>query len=187
MSMCETDSVTNLEKLTRERKYECCKCNNKFVQKSHLKTHQQVHKIPKKQCVLCPLTFIFKNNLDIHFKKVHLGEEIFSCEYCHKEFPTNYKLRSHVEKHIDVKRFECGECHAKFNFRTSLTHHQETVHKNLVEVRRVVSTIGKSEKITERKPCDLCNRMFKFPNGLKRHLKMKHKIQVYSDSEKVVQ
>lgn len=59
------------------------------------------------------------------------GLRIPTCEYCDREFASNYLLQSHKQIHTRVYKYQCMECpEEKFRCRKDLNDHLGEMHLN---------------------------------------------------------
>merc|ERR1712098_139795 len=67
----------------------------------------------------------------IDIKKNELGEKIFSCTECRKEFKKMEKAKLHVEIHVSGFYHSCDACGATTKSRNSLNQHKYTKHTKM--------------------------------------------------------
>lgn len=99
-------------------------------------------------CNYCKKKYKSNEYLRVHINSKHKNNNPFSCDLCHKWFPREYDLNTHVKRvHIIKtieKQFTCEYCHKKFRTKSSLSDH---------EIRRH----GNHEKTFK---CNLCSKTF---------------------------
>ena len=84
------------------------------------------------------------------------------CELCDKAFNAPSRLQRHIESvHIRNKTHECEICHKFFSVRDNLLWHKKSVH---------------FKDKSKRYQCDLCDKEYKDPKGLKKHRAIVHAI-----------
>ena len=86
------------------RPYECSFCNKAFIQRSHLRDHEYIHKGVKPfKCAFCDKTFTQSGNLKTH-QRIHTGDKPFACRHCDKAFIQRNHLREHEKIHFEWNR-----------------------------------------------------------------------------------
>src|SRR5277367_442584 len=71
----------------KSKRFECGECENRFVNRSDLISHQ----------------------------RIHTEETPYKCPDCPKRFKRTSDLRKHERTHSGEKPHECGECRKGFN------------------------------------------------------------------------
>ena len=90
------------------------------VNQSNKKDSVKLHR-----CRFCNNDFLMKNCLDVHIRKVHTGEILYSCDKCNKQFITSSLLKIHYKTHTDNKlEFSCDLCNKSFTAFASLKRHK---------------------------------------------------------------
>jgi hypothetical protein len=91
--------------------FECDFCGGFFTKKVALKKHMTEHESVK-QCKRCSFTCSTKEKLLNHNSRVHLG---LFCKHCNETLKTKRILKSHIEKHenirIDCTNFTAAKLH----------------------------------------------------------------------------
>ena len=78
---------------------------------SEIKIKQQkTSEIADIECIYCHLCFAETALLKQHIDEVHFGssESGFSCEYCSKQFKTEFRYRGHLASHVNALQCPCG-------------------------------------------------------------------------------
>ena len=79
----------------------------------------------------------------------------FICEMCHKEFPSQYRLKSHSLVHTAIKAYRCDLCGKNFGRSHDMKRHMRShasVQKNLI--------------------CQDCGKSFSRSDALRRHMRL---------------
>lgn len=151
------------KKHTGEQLFECNQCFAKFVTKSSLSRHMQLHpnvmpfkcsvcqrRYPDKEkwtkheehcstrrrleCHLCQYSYA---RLTIEGLKMHMrkhsGEKPFQCHLCQKYFPRPEALAFHVQRHRDQLTLKCSMCHRLFLNASELEKHERNCRKRRYE------------------------------------------------------
>jgi KRAB domain-containing zinc finger protein len=106
------------------KKFKCTECNASFHVKSCLISHSSVHSGQKFQCEACPKAFSSLSYMRQHQATHNQTGENFICTFndCHKKFPNQLALRSHLKVHAE-KKFICNICPSAFKTQQSLKIH----------------------------------------------------------------
>ena len=133
-----------------EGMYECQLCGKVFKRKSNLLTHEKNHAENKVfRCDLCGQAFPELQELAFH--RTLCEESFYKCPICDKQCGTKFKLKCHIETHIDDKPHVCDMCGTRFKHARSLTTH-----------KRMHTGENNSS-------CDVCGKVFIRPNDLVVH------------------
>lgn len=109
---------------------ECGKvCKSKYYLRRHLET---VHGAEESshQCSYCGRTFALKSNMSVHIRRVHEKEKNVVCSVCGEEFFNNYRLDTHMVKHMR-QVCTCDMCGRSYQRKNMLRAHIIKVHSDL--------------------------------------------------------
>ncbi|XP_012940881.1 zinc finger protein ZFAT [Aplysia californica] len=189
------------------RSFKCPHCPRTFIRaNSDLQKHIWIHEgIKPFACPICPYACRSKNNLQAHMLR-HSTEKPFSCSECGKEYKSKTALRWHVRSHKTGKAFKCDKCPYEATQQSHLKRHMEThevmkrfvckhcafsantlgymkIHyarhhkgKPFVHEETSETTISQPEKRVFK--CLSCGYLFGNLSDLKRHLKIRHLVQM---------
>jgi len=113
--------------------YSCTQCPQTFRTSFNLKRHK-ICKHDTKQRFLCHYStcnrsFKLKEYLDLHIKRIHLGEISISCEYCTAQFTSKSNLHRHTRTtHLHLEIHTCIECSSTFSSKFNLQRHHRNAH-----------------------------------------------------------
>ena len=170
------ENLSNADDLTlnsvgdrREKIFKCSHCDRLFSRTNHCRRHFDMHKkrdgvdksklrmidmrLGRHSCKFCGEPFIYSRNLKAHLLKEHPDYRPYVCESCGLSFNQRKKLISHQFAH--TKPFCCKICGRRFAQKSSLTTHTYAHHEISL-------------------PCKYCERNFKAPVQLRRHIKDAH-------------
>lgn len=104
-----------MKKHTKEWKFICEECGDKFQSLTNLKIHENKHKnhLPF-QCTKCEKGFALKCNLTNHLKFTHSDKKNFKCDKCDKRFCRPNSLKQHLLSHSKLRPFKCSMCSKAF-------------------------------------------------------------------------
>ena len=145
--------------LLKEHKYnrhnlECKICGKlQFLSRKTLEIHiEKVH--TEKTCNICNISFKRETYLRKHNKYEHEGVEKIRCRYCKHHFHT---LKGKQEHETTCNgSYTCEKCAKVFKSYNNLQHHNQHVH------------------LEHKVACDLCDKKFVNPSGLRTHVKNRH-------------
>ncbi|KAI8759371.1 zinc finger protein ZFAT [Biomphalaria glabrata] len=189
------------------RSFKCPHCPRVFIRaNSELQKHIWIHEgIKPFSCPMCPYACRSKNNLQAHMLR-HSAEKPFSCSECGKDYKSRTALRWHVRAHTSGKLFICDKCPYKATQSSHLKRHMEThdilkrflcrhcdfsantlgymkihyakIHKGKEFVHEEV--VNPSSMSPEKRvyKCLSCGYLFGNLSDLKRHLKIRHHVQM---------
>ncbi|XP_064635468.1 zinc finger protein 585A-like [Lineus longissimus] len=113
---------------TKERQFKCenLQCGKVFNRKTDLKNHEKTHKVELFTCEYCKKDFRVSSR-ERHMKK-HIGEKAFKCGYCDLAFRVQSALKRHERTHTGERPFSCVICTAAFPRKDRLLIHLRKVH-----------------------------------------------------------
>ncbi|KAL5021554.1 hypothetical protein ScPMuIL_000709 [Solemya velum] len=189
------------------KSYKCPYCERVFISSSsELQKHIWIHQgIKPYKCPVCPHSCRSKNNLQAHMLR-HSSEKPFACSECGKGYKSKTALRWHVRSHKDGKLFKCDKCPYEAVQRSHLKRHMEThdvikrfvcqhcnysantqgymkIHytRNHKGEQYVSNPIETNTSVDSRVyKCLSCDYLFGNLSDLKRHLRIRHHVQVQS-------
>lgn len=147
--------------------YECELCNKSFISKSKIRKHMDVHKNkgrPKRLCTVCGLELCSTYNLNNHIRTVHGRERKFHCTLCDRRFSHSHHLKTHMNRHDNIRPFQCDQCVKAFFDKTTLREHIKSVHLNL-----------------KAYACKICSRTFNRSGNMRAHMLKTHSLGDLSD------
>ena len=161
----------------------CADCGKRFLSKSDLQKHMEVHKPESERtrygCDMCEKTFAFKGGLS-HHMKVHKTEKQYKCLQCEKAFHYKSKLERHELVHLDTRPFRCTLCEKAFKTQDYLNIHMERHgNKRNFKCAKCSATFKASTDLSEHMrrhrsgkeyACGQCGDRFKTPKYLKQHM-----------------
>lgn len=115
------------------------------------------------QCIQCPHSFPFAQDLAVHSFWQHKNEKPFKCSFC----PATFKRTTHCYRHErELHRshsgggFRCGQCARLFANRADMNAHAQKDH----------GLRAKGNQAPLRFQCDKCNKCFASSTKLNRHM-----------------
>ena len=160
-------SLDSVER-TEEKYFKCSHCNRLFSRIYHCDRHLQVHA---------------KKGVDANkLKAIDIRVGRYNCHLCGEPFAKDFKLSAHLKReHPEYKPYACQLCNFSFNRREKLTEHQHT-HTKPYCCEKCGQRFGQKvslrahmfEHTDSELVCDHCNKCFKAPSALKRHVQLAH-------------
>lgn len=99
-------------------------------------------------------------------KKRKLRKKDFKCDYCLKNFSTDWYFKMHVAMHTGEKRFICKTCTQSFNNRYDMKRHMSNDHNS----ESIASDICAQEDSNEdSRKCFDCNIIYFSINHLRHY------------------
>lgn len=148
-----------------QRVYECTICHWKFKIRQHLTRHMLSHTDEKRfKCEVCGKSFNRKSNMKNH-RKIHAG---YTCDRCHEHFASLKDYRAHEEEEKCPKLSEKQSTAAVCASTTNDT--SKDVSLSAKKPAGKSATDSKSQIFR----CSICNTMYGYQAGLKRHMRQKH-------------
>ncbi|XP_055710220.1 zinc finger protein 660-like [Phlebotomus papatasi] len=166
------------------KEFHCAQCNKSYTEASGLKHHMLRHKgIKRFKCNTCDFMTVTLTKLKIH-TNTHTREKLWQCEYCSYISLQNFRLKQHMRLvHNKKMNFKCPRCSGSYVSAQALKLHMKR-HERIeryqcticgtktitgVELKAHMRT---HKKVPERpKVCNQCDKVFKKPSELQRHLK----------------
>lgn len=112
-----------------EKRFQCSICEKKFICNSEVEHHIRAKHLPDTDprryfpCQLCDAKLNSYSHLTKHNRKHRTNPEIFTCDYCRKQFQKKESLRQHMQVHSGIKS-KCTYCPKKFVFKSSRILHE---------------------------------------------------------------
>ena len=144
----------------KKKSHRCQDCNKRFVSKTELKSHCQIHMEDRRrlfQCQICSYLAMNEKGLNCH-QETHLGARV-TCHFCDKTFSHKSSLRDHIKKvHQETKYslFNCFSCSKAYKNKNHLKRHMIS-HEGLTKYS-----------------CSICRIDYISPNGFSSHMAVKH-------------
>lgn len=115
--------LTQDQRASRERPYQCNEGDKTFLQGTYSKRHQsnstgeKLHK-----CDICERVFSRNSYLAVH-QSIHNGKKPYQCNECGRVFSQRTKLARHQRTHIGEEPYKCKECGKSFHSGSHLAEH----------------------------------------------------------------
>lgn len=173
--VCKTGLKYHMNLHLGLKPFECDVCERSFADKRNLTAHKKIHK---------PLPDIIDDFMEIVNDKVVLSTEQLNtlvCPICDRSFGSKNGLRYHVGVH-DKEKYLCKLCGKKFREKSNYDRHRIT-HKNEIESQVVPELSIRDYDDTHRENeqnvaidwvCEYCNGDFEFEIRLARHILKEH-------------
>ncbi|XP_050556907.1 zinc finger protein 160 [Spodoptera frugiperda] len=112
--------------------FSCLQCSRSFSTRSNLRAHSAVHtQDPLHYCVECHIYYKSEKSLKRHFKvsakHATVGNKLYPCKECTKEFSTEKLLNSHINSRHDTE-YKCPQCDKTFSNNSNLKKHIKCIH-----------------------------------------------------------
>ena len=156
----------------QDKYYNCQYCPDYSAQ-TKLELHYHllfVHLHVKLDCKICLRSCKDLKELKNHMVNDHgQHDHEFECHICHRRYEAISRFKDHmIESHSKID-WHCDICGVAKKSRGAIWHHKKIDHQ-----------MDLSKKVINKKriiPCNICEKVFKTKDGLKKHLK-KHKKSV---------
>lgn len=130
----------------------CDICDKIFDTKHRIRIHLRRHSQSKALCNACG-KWLSRNNLNKHYRAIHLNEKKHECPICHHRFTSSFRLKDHVNSHKGIRAYACEICPNQFFTSSAAKRHMATVHTN-----------------EKRFACSICDKAFNRKTNLKAHM-----------------
>ena len=158
---------------TNENQYYNCQYCPDYSAQTKLELHYHllfVHLEVKLDCQICSRSCKDLKELKNHMVNDHgQHDHEFECHICHRRYEAISRFKDHmIESHSKID-WHCDICGVAKKSRGAIWHHKKIDHQ-----------MDLSKKVINKKriiPCNICEKVFKTKDGLKKHLK-KHKKSV---------
>nr|KAG5708031.1 hypothetical protein BaRGS_025169 [Batillaria attramentaria] len=162
--------------------FKCTLCTYACRSKNNLAAHMLRHSTHKPfACQECGKAYKSKTALRWHVRS-HKDGKLFKCFKCPYEAQQRSHLKRHMETHDVVKRFVCQHCDYSSNTAGYMKIHYARAHKGLQYMPELMQTVPTEGGVqgTEARvfKCLSCDYLFGNLSDLKRHLKIRHHVQV---------
>ncbi|XP_035700737.1 uncharacterized protein LOC110861660 isoform X2 [Folsomia candida] len=164
--------------------HECDQCDAKFVFRTHLTRHKNIHlNVKPFTCEKCGSSFTQKQSLTFHQRAYCGGVDEVSPEEREKLLQ---KVRQNQDRHKKKLKFPCTLCPKKFTTQAKLDAHAQTPHKASScpicgeEVTKAMLFSHKAQahpdQVGAHLKCPTCDKCFYSKGGLRRHKRVVHNI-----------
>ncbi|XP_076470431.1 zinc finger protein ZFAT-like isoform X2 [Babylonia areolata] len=161
--------------------FKCSLCTYACRSKNNLQAHMLRHSSHKPfACQECGKAYKSKTALRWHVRS-HKTGNLFKCDKCPYEAQQRSHLKRHMETHEVMKRFVCQHCDYSANTVGYMKIHYARTHKGLQyspDMSSIPSTSTAPPTDQQVFRCLSCDYRFGNLSDLKRHLKIKHHVQV---------
>ncbi|CAH1779573.1 unnamed protein product [Owenia fusiformis] len=170
--------------------FKCPKCPHACRSKNNLANHMIRHSSEKPfLCPHCGKAYKSRTAMRWHVR-THKDGKIFKCQKCSYEAIQKSHLQRHMETHDIQKRYMCSHCDYSANTVGYMKAHYTKFHKGVTfNQRMMMENHNTSNQLSTLNPdsrvykCVSCDYLFGNLSDMRRHLKIRHQIQVYDISE----
>ena len=162
----------------------------KRVHDLHVPARKKDENAPKLHCDMCVYSCVKKTNLEIHIATKHEGKA-YNCDLCPYTSKHPTSLRLHVKSKHENIIHKCDQCDMIFTLKGNLQRHRIMVakkkdpsHRNTCKLCGFVSCLSLEKHMTKDHPdieklhqCDECDKAFNSLSYLKKHKKIKHRLE----------
>ncbi|XP_053703457.1 gastrula zinc finger protein XlCGF8.2DB-like isoform X1 [Synchiropus splendidus] len=171
-----------------EKPFRCPECGKRFGFKGDLKKHLQIHSEPQQTCSVCNKTFLTKESLSRHFRRLHIDEKPFSCSVCKRTYALRDYLTRHMRVHTGELPYTCSVCLRGFQRKYNLVQHIR-IHTgerpytcpHCLTGFRLRGGLNQHLQIhsgEKRYPCSDCEKRFTTTYRLRLHKRKVHNVEV---------
>ncbi|MDP0589265.1 MAG: C2H2-type zinc finger protein, partial [Candidatus Endonucleobacter bathymodioli] len=185
---CQSKLQCHMTIHTKDKPYICGRCGNQFKVKGSLTKHMHSHiEDQPYTCEICGKSGYksgFRSHMRIHMCTPADEKPYYSCEICAKKFGYFSQLKIHMNIHTKNKSYSCEICGNEFGIKANLGRHMR-IHTGEKPYSCDVCGMGLGRKADLKKhmafhssakySCDICNKPFKDPKSLTRHVRHIHK------------
>lgn len=153
----------------RQSRYQTCEyCGKVLTTHLHYTTHmEEVHPDKSRTCSVCgkqfKKMFHLKFHMSHHNKTRDTPDSECKCNVCGKVFRHLSRLKRHMNAHDTERKFVCHYCGKAFKFPEGVNQHIRNSHEY----------VGGPHK------CDMCGRMLKTLDNLKKHMELHYQGKPY--------
>lgn len=104
----------------------CHICQRFFETNMQLQRHMEMHgEKPQLKCPICPISFVLQVSYDKHLETVHKDDKPITCEVC-GQVCYRHNIKTHKMRHLGQKVYDCTVCGKEFVHASSFTRHQSS-------------------------------------------------------------
>ena len=116
----------------KTKPFQCQICSRSFALKHELKDHEEIHSGLKFDCKKCDKKFVSKRRLNLHFRSIHLPKVQLAPatgEVCKKTLSDRGELQRHKRLvHSTIRPFTCKYCPRTYALRSIMNSHVRDTH-----------------------------------------------------------